>query len=190
MEQREIEEMQAIMEKNYKTMIAAIPLSLLKQEDELVSMFERHAGNYLSKLKALYEFMDTLLSYMSKHAPCKKGCSHCCHIKVHISEMEAEFIRKHEGIKPSKAVDVGDTHGLPCPFLRKGACSIYKSRPFFCRQHICTFSSSKLCRVEICNNVTMKTPAFTEVRAVYENLLLESGLNKHCDIRAIFGARK
>lgn len=190
MEHAEVEKVQVIVEKNFAAMVAAIPQSLQKQEDELVGTFKKHTGNYLSRLKSLYEFMDTLSEYMGKHAPCKKGCSHCCNIRVSISEMEAEFIRKQEGIKPSKPIAVGETHGTPCPFLKKGTCSIYKSRPFLCRQHISTYNSSDLCRVEVCNDVTVKFPRFTEVRAVYESLLKESGLANRFDIRALFPVRK
>lgn len=190
MEQSEIEKAQAVMGKNYDAIIRSLPLPLTKREDELVSTFARHNGNCLSKLKSLYEFMDELLECMGKYTPCKKGCTHCCNYKVSISELEAEFIRKQEGIKPSKPVSIGDTHGTPCSFLKKGVCSIYKSRPFFCRQHISTHDSSELCRVDVCNNVNVKYPTFTEVRAVYEGLLEESGLNKRFDIRAIFQARK
>lgn len=188
--QSDIERVRAITEKNCDLIIKSLPPALLAREDELVSTFARHTGNYLSKLKSLYDFMDELSEAMSKYLPCKKGCTHCCKIHVSISELEAEFIRKHENMKMPKPKSVGETHGTPCSFLKKGACSIYKSRPFVCRQHVSTYDSPVLCRVDVCNDVVVKYPRFTEVRAVYDKLLETSGLDKRFDIRAIFPARK
>jgi len=68
-----------------------------------------------------------------------RGCSACCHISVAMSDVEAEVLGAKLGASPRRKVaqerreDVVDEwFGVPCTFLRQGACSIYDSRPIAC----------------------------------------------------------
>jgi len=175
--------------KNSEIIARTLPPYLRVQEDQLVARFEKHSGNSLSKLQSLYEFMDELFGFVQKFSPCKKGCSHCCHIEVSVSELEVGYIRKHEGIKPARGSLGGYTYGSPCPFLRKGSCSIYKSRPFVCRRHVTVDDSPIWCRIDVCNSINLTFPRFTEVDSVYDMLVRESGLVRRFDIRELFIAR-
>lgn len=175
--------------KNCDTIAHMLPFYLRSQEEQLVTKFRKHSGNSLTKLRSLYEFMGELSEYVQKCSPCKKGCSHCCHIEVSISELEAEYIKKIEGIKPTKAAVTGNTYGSPCPFLKKGSCSIYKSRPFVCRRHVTVDDSPRWCHIDVCNSIELTFPRFTEVDSVYDILVQESGLFKRFDIRELFTAR-
>lgn len=97
---------------------------------------------------------------------CRNGCSHCCHIPVTISEIEAGMIGQRTGLKPArpaKSVRLADFDDLdlaeealgelkkrpfaPCPFLKDGACSVYDIRPMVCRLLINLDDDDLLCRL-------------------------------------------
>lgn len=161
--------------------LVLMPEQLKQRENVLMLMFLNHRGNPLTKLQALYGFMDELYSFISQFVPCKKGCNHCCHIPVSISDLEIEFIKKQAKVRRTKSpLPLVDS---PCPFLVKGACSIYKVRPFFCRQHVSLDATPMCCRVENANKIMLQRLHFTEVRKVYEMLLSKSGLGQIRDIR-------
>lgn len=81
---------------------------------------------------------------VAENAACRRGCSHCCHIPVSLSETEAKLIAKRTGrqlmrpLKPERLgarSDSSDAVGYqkPCVFLKDGRCGIYEDRPFACR---------------------------------------------------------
>lgn len=189
-EQDEKEQSRLRAKENSDQIARTLPPYIRTQEEQLVARFMTHSGNPLSKLKSLYEFMDELYRFVQKFSPCKRGCSHCCHIEVSISELEAEYIRKHEGIKTARRPATGGyTYGSPCPFLKKGSCSIYRSRPFVCRRHVTVDESSKWCRIDFCNSIKLTFPRFSEVETVYGILVQESDYIRRFDIRELFVAR-
>lgn len=84
---------------------------------------------------------------------CKKGCSHCCHIPVAVSDLEASVIGKRIWMRPhtpSYAQAPSERaygYNHPCPFLTAGVCSIYAHRPFACRVHFNMDRDDLLCRL-------------------------------------------
>lgn len=106
---------------------------------------------------------------LAREAPCRRGCSHCCHVSVSITSVEAELIAKASGrpaVKPSEALPLGSWDrfveggaledlaakeqsvvGKPCLFLKDSECSIYASRPFACRTHLSLDDDDLLCRL-------------------------------------------
>lgn len=100
-----------------------------------------------------------------KLSACRKGCSHCCHISVVVSKSEASVIAKETGARlnpQAGAIVASDEdrsmeetidqfksqfHGVACPFLEGGSCSIYAHRPLACRLQVNMDDDDLLCRL-------------------------------------------
>lgn len=87
------------------------------------------------KLTTIYAQSDKILDFLSPYFSCKKGCSHCCNYDVLITEFEARYINLKSGAKFTRNKTFTRHNDTPCPFLKKGECSIYKYRPFICRTY-------------------------------------------------------
>ena len=109
----------------------------------------------------------------SEVAACRRGCAHCCHISVQITEIEASLISKHSGkpvsTNPADGVrlleglaseeggewlmraqqDSVSAHtGVACPFLGPGNdCTVYEVRPLACRLHLSLSDDDVPCRL-------------------------------------------
>jgi len=184
--QSEVEASQLKAKETVEKIERLMPVALKNQEEQFAKTFSKHKGNALSKLQYLYDFMDDIYGFVSKFIPCKKGCVHCCHIPVSISELEVEFITKLTNTKRAKSNLRVTDNDRPCPFLKKGACSIYKARPFVCRQHVMLDETSKWCHIDVCNEIKLTQLQFTEIRGFYNNLLYDSGKGSRLDIREAF----
>jgi uncharacterized protein len=105
------------------------------------------------KLMELRSLTDASTRPIAEVAACRKGCSHCCHIPVALSQGEADLIGQEIGLKPMRlapeSVSVGTDYGYhrPCPFLVDGSCSIYASRPLSCRWHFNLDTDATLCEL-------------------------------------------
>lgn len=127
------------------------------------------------KVVLLKQAADTLIQAAKGVAPCKEGCSHCCHMATNITEREAAEMAKASGRKVSvpDIFDDPDTvqrfEGVPCPFLKDNRCSIYAARPFACRIHISMDRDSLLCR--IIPGETIRTPTINIDRFTLLNAL-------------------
>ena len=184
----EIANAQARAECTRNEILQAFPHDLLAREEQLAATFKALGGNPLVNLEGLYAFMNEVYQIVNKFTPCKKGCHYCCFYEISISELEIQFIEKH-GIKRSMNVLTASPHGAACPFLDRNRCSIYKHRPFVCRQHIMLDDSPKWCHPRVCNDIRLAMFSFSEINKVYENLMTESGLQRRHDIREIFAQR-
>lgn len=183
--QSEVEASQLKAKETFEKIGRLMPIALKDQEEQFAKTYTKHKGNAFSKLQYLYDFMDDISTFVGNCVPCKKGCTHCCHIPVSISELEIEYITKQTKIKRSKISQA--INDSPCPFLKKGACSIYKVRPFVCRQHVMLDESPKWCHLDVCNEITITQLKFTEVDKFYVLLLHDCGKNNRLDIREAFG---
>lgn len=114
------------------------------------------AGRDHEHIKWLRKACDTITQPFSAASACKKGCSHCCHIAVAITEPEAQLIAKVSKKKlaqpprrPPSQVEQNASrfYGSACPFLQNGACSIYDSRPIACRAQLNADVDDLLCQL-------------------------------------------
>jgi uncharacterized protein len=99
------------------------------------------------RLFPLMEIAGKLSETIMPLTPCRKGCSHCCHMSTVISGQEAAQIARYSGrtmvrIERHGAENIGrlaelveEFRGQPCTFLERGRCSIYPVRPIACRLH-------------------------------------------------------
>lgn len=90
----------------------------------------------LAQLRAL---AGRLSDIVSPHLACARGCSHCCHVAVSITESEAQLIgyeirRKPRRVKRATIGPEDYGYQMPCTFLgADGKCSIHAHRPLVCR---------------------------------------------------------
>lgn len=128
------------MERNRKKPDAAVTAGMLPAIDAaVVSQTER----------------DQTLRGGEYEIACRKGCDHCCHLAMHITQGEAELM---VGAAQAKGVEIDRARlerqraaqaapdeyegwaSMPyedraCAFLRGGECSIYEARPSVCRKY-------------------------------------------------------
>lgn len=106
-----------------------------------------------NRIRSLRNIASTMMSTVGEDSACRKGCSHCCHIGVALTQTEAEIIgkaicRKPMQVNRSPALDKKDYgYHYPCTFLIENVCSIYEHRPLTCRTHYNLDEDELLCRL-------------------------------------------
>lgn len=130
---------------------------------------------------------------------CRRGCSHCCHIPVAISDVEARVIGKAVGREPVRPAGALSTevamqlrtlpgtpaagYGDPCPFLDQGECSIYAHRPLSCRAQVNLDADDLLCRLQPGVEIPVPYADATKLKALY---VMFQPAALWADIRAFF----
>lgn len=119
---------------------------------------------------------------------CRSGCSHCCHVRVVVTPLEAlslaEFIREtftdDELHKLTKRLNVADsiTHGMSdeehggahvhCPLLVDDHCSVYQARPLECRGYVSM--DVEPCRKTFENYAEWNIPMYFPQYSVYKHV--------------------
>lgn len=183
----ELDKEKDIAAKNFARIAANIPSRLSEKEDRYAIKMHRSTKNSENKLASLYLFMTELYEYVSKFTPCKKGCSHCCHYSVSVSEIEIAYIEKHSKAKRRKTfLPKSNFHGSPCPFLKEGICSIYDARPFVCRRHVALTSENTWCNPSISNDEVFPQLKFSGIDEAFDQIRRESASFTLYDIRQAF----
>ncbi|MDC7701415.1 YkgJ family cysteine cluster protein [Vogesella indigofera] len=179
-----LKEDQAYAQSNCERQIASFPVRLLKQEAGISDRLEQAKIAPLKKLAAVYELLDDIGSHVAPATPCKKGCSNCCHIAVTVSEIEIQYIEIHAKRKRLKQpLSNSEFHGVPCPFLKSNACSIYSARPFVCRQFHSLAPTAEWCAPEKSFQGKFPLIRSSEAQKAFDAL---RGGNQIWDIRQIF----
>lgn len=118
-----------------------------------------HNRSHRSRLRLAVQLVDELARSLAPLAACKRGCAHCCHIRVEMTQLEAEQLGEAIGRRPNtrhryqspKPEDYG--YDTPCPFLHdvqgQFECSIYEHRPFACRKHHSVDVDALFCRLDL-----------------------------------------
>ena len=112
------------------------PAPLIEKANNLYAYLTYGNGQLGDQLEAVYRLIDEFNAFLAPFMSCKKGCSHCCHIDVQITTLEAELIQVRQGIPAHQSPQFTHGHHDPCPFLTPyGSCGIYESRPLICRMY-------------------------------------------------------
>lgn len=159
---------------------------VLQQVNQLLTQ-ARSAGTRPKRVLWLKRAADTFSDAVAPHAACKKGCSHCCHISVKLTEPEALEIGKAIGAPPSS--DAAErpervVENEACPFLRNESCSIYEHRPIVCRTHFNMDGDNLLC--QIVPGVAVPVPYMDNRAILLGALLLGGGSPRIADVRDWF----
>lgn len=111
-----------------------IPPELIAKANNLYLYLMQSPDMLGVKLERVYRYLDDFRVYLAPHVSCNKGCSHCCHMDVQLSPLEASLIQMHTGITMQLGNQLSTGHRDACPFLASdGACSVYQVRPMVCR---------------------------------------------------------
>ncbi len=109
--------------------------------------------NFEARYDAFLAAAEQVTRLVGPKSACRRGCTHCCHIPVAVTEVEAEVIAKRIGVKARHEAPIlppgerGYGYDKPCPFLANGSCSIYANRPVTCRLHFNMDRDDLLCRL-------------------------------------------
>jgi Fe-S-cluster containining protein len=101
----------------------------------------------------LYALIDDVAKATEGQTACARGCSHCCHIPVHITSVEADVMARRLGVAREELQDdvnypdVQYGYSMPCTFLKAGECSIYEHRPTPCRLQYNIAETAKPCEL-------------------------------------------
>lgn len=90
----------------------------------------------LSEYRALVAKVDAFAARVLARFPaemtCHSGCSGCCHVRLTVTEVEAEAIREH--LRETGPVAPAPRDDGACVALdEEGRCRIYDARPLICR---------------------------------------------------------
>lgn len=109
-----------------------------------------------AKMQRFWEAADKLCKAVTPFTACKNKCSYCCNIAATMTETEADILGKYVGRKPKKITkrvdilaNIPKYSGVPCPFLKKGRCSVYEVRPLACRIHFNLADTPHFCNTDI-----------------------------------------
>ena len=133
----------------------AIAPGLQKRQERVAMQALRENRSSRSRLGLALQIVDEFGQALRPLAACRRGCAHCCHIRVEMTELEAERLGAAVGRTPNRRqlymLVEDDAYGYetPCPFLAEGECSIYEHRPFACRKHHSLDVDALFCRLDM-----------------------------------------
>jgi len=127
---------------NLDNFFASVPPQLKEHVVSLPQRISKMNARIPIKLQEVLHTADQIFSHAAGFAACARGCGHCCHVSVPITDYEARYIGDNLHISPVE-LKHSIRHDLkefssktPCPFLKNSECSIYEYRPLTCRMHM------------------------------------------------------
>jgi len=171
--------------------INALPTGFLANATERTRQIAIMNASPRVKLGKLYSLVNEYAAMRQPYIACKQGCDSCCHMKVELTNVEAERIAKATGIlaQPLRVSTSNSDEkfaGIPCPFLKDHKCSIYDDRPLTCRGHASFDFDSYWCATERMLAVKLPMVSLGEALAV-NHLIAQTTANPViADIREFF----
>ena len=182
MKYRTIEEANAVQ-------IPELPRTYVERYEALAKSIRLGNESGVSKLRKIFALTDTLAAFVAPYMVCEKGCSHCCHIDVLVTSVEAQYIHRNLGIAPRAGHSISTGHSeakRPCPFLsNNNCCSIYEHRPFACRTYFAV-DDPALCEDPNCEHVTYTSKSNGMLNQLFLMLGFVNGSQPIRDIRDFF----
>ncbi len=172
----------------------SVPQELKAHVVSLPQRLSKMNARPVIKLVEVLNTADTIFDHAGKFAACARGCGHCCHVSVPISEFEARYMGDKLGIKPLevKHTQRPDLKGFgshtPCPFLSNGECSIYEVRPLTCRMHMNFDRDNYWCLHENWQKpqAEIPRPTIQPLEEAYHQLMSQTKQHIVADIRDFF----
>lgn len=193
---RSLEELTNNARKNTAAFERELPPSARQEASALPSVMSRMNAKVILRLKPIYAVADKFGDAIAPHIACKKGCNHCCHLRVPLNEVEAQLMGANLSIKPQvpRRTQLKDENSYgrhtPCTFLEDGACSIYEHRPLACRVHSNLDVDDEACSTGLDGtdtNVFVPTPNIPAgIQEAYDIVYKLHGGVVVADIRDIF----
>lgn len=142
----------------------------------------------MSRYPALAAKVDAFFARVQARHPtdlrCDRGCSHCCHVRLSVTGVEAEAVRGEvaswpEARRAALAANVASAPADRCAALDAGGrCLIYAVRPIVCRSHgapIRMRDARALPVVEACReNFTARGPAAADADCILDQETLSA----------------
>jgi uncharacterized protein len=136
------EETKVFADKQLDAFFDSVTPELKNHVTSLPKRIKNISARPVIRLKEILNTADQIFDQAGKFAACARGCGHCCHVSVPITQFEARYMGENLGITPVE-LQQSVKHELtefgshtPCPFLKQGECSIYEHRPLTCRMHM------------------------------------------------------
>lgn len=181
---------------NYRTIeeaknvkIPNFPSSFINEYNRIANIVQFENVNPIEKLELIYFLFDKVTDFISPYTVCEKGCSHCCHVKVPITSLEASYIQRKACISKDdgKSITIfNDRQKVPCTFLcTEGSCTIYKFRPFTCRTYH-VIDDPKYCKQQIIQHVEYKSESNVVLKKLEKIILYLNDGESIRDIRDYF----
>lgn len=171
--------------------LSQMPTELNQRDDLIADSLRRENSSGKVKLQKIYALMADLGQAAIPHVACGKGCSDCCKMNVSISVIEAERIAAYSGrrmaslSRPQRHA-LEDFNGVPCPFLKDSACSVYEHRPFACRAHYSFADTAYWCHPDRSNAGEFSQLESGGATLAYQEVVEKSRLHGFADIRDFF----
>lgn len=169
----------------------SLPLGYAEAAEEAMNQIPTMNARAAIKLNKIYSVLDEYSELRAPHVACKQGCDDCCHMNLQITSLEAERIEKAAGRK-AKVPRANTFHkpdryaGVPCPFLKDRACSIYADRPLMCRAHASFDDDAYWCAPERMNTVTLPLVEIKPAKLAVSLVAMQAKAPSFADIREFF----
>lgn len=191
MDTERFEQSREFMERQRSAHINALPANFTAEATQRTQQISTMNASPRAKLGKLYALVDEYAAMRSPYVACKPGCDSCCHMKIELTNVEAERISKATGIV-AQPLRTNTSHpdskfaGLPCPFLKDHQCSIYDDRPLTCRGHASFDADSYWCAPERMLTVELPMVSIGDALVANRHIAQASRHPVVADIREFF----